>query len=115
MDEELTTSKVARLAEVQGLAAANTVPGVIVIPIDDRWTAAVNGHSHAVMAQLDHCMLAELEPFEIGFWYQGWFAGALRPFKQGEIIAEQGVIASGEAANEATLRAALDAALERGQ
>lgn len=96
--------KLALLAQALGVPPLNQLPGPWRYRIDAQWEVAVNGWQETVNVPMtDDCMGAELPPFHMAVWYNGFLAGLMTPF--------QGVIAAGEGANEDTLIAAIDAAL----
>jgi hypothetical protein len=54
-----------------------------------------------------------IDPDEMCFWFRGWFAGWLRPVRNGPGLRETDIVAVEDAANVYTLRAALDRAIAR--
>jgi hypothetical protein len=69
--------------------------------IDEHWWFAINPHGERTKCSKG----AEVPPYSIYFQFNGWPAGV--------IDAGGGVLAAGKLANEDTLIAAIDAAIER--
>ena len=110
MEEQLVMSevsaKIIELVAALGVANIYELPGAWQYRIDSQWQIAINGHEYPVTVEPEKGMAIELSPFEIGVWYNGWLAGLLPP------VGLAGVIAAGAGANQDTLIAAIDKALE---
>lgn len=87
---------VAELAEALGVRNIGKLPGMWEVQIDDAWKISVNGHNEAI---------GHVPPYHMAVEFNGWPAGIFGP--------GGGIIAAGEAANEATLIAALRARIDR--
>jgi len=95
------------LIAVAKLAAAlgqTPISGVWECRIDDAWYVAARGAACGEVAEVSvepaGCMKVELQPFEMGVWFNGWLAGLLGPWG--------GQFAAGEVANEKAFCAAVE-------
>jgi len=80
--------------------------------VDERWVFAINGHREAKKCRYVTGPMSgesepevEIMPFNCFVWYNGWPAGYFDP--------SGGIIAGGEAANEAAFIEAVKAATEK--
>ena len=89
----------AKLAEKDGAAHINNLPGCWERQIGKHWWVAINAHGEAKKCTKG----AEVEPINCYVEFNGWPAGVFTPFG--------GVIAAGDAANEETLTSAIEAEL----
>ena len=101
MEIATTFAKIVELTEHLGIRALNKLPGCWVHKIDDQWKIALNGHSEDTRHD-GHNVPAYTAYVE----YNGWPAGFVAP--------NGGILAAGDAANEATFIAAIDRVLARG-
>jgi len=108
MDAEIqlleSFTKIAEFAAALNVRSIGNLPGAWIHAIDSQWTIAVNGHDKTIQAEPEGMMQAKIPPHSAAIWFNGWMAGILDPFG--------GIIAAGEAANEDTFIAALDAAIK---
>ena len=102
-------------AEALELARALDVRDIVHRPgcwehqVDGHWAIAVNPHREPCPAGAEPArMQVDVPPGVLAVWFNGWLAGLVWLDGGGEI-------AVGEAANEDTLIAALQAATERAQ
>jgi len=98
-------SLVAELAGQLKVSKINQLPGAWVCQVDRLWVVAANGHREPVRAEPDGCMAADLRPFEMAVWFNGWLAGLFTP--------SDGFVCVGAAGNEDELIRALLARIER--
>ena len=98
--------KVAELAAKLECTPINQQPGAWVCDIDPHWRVAVNGQKGVlgIPSTDTHMGITELPSYHLAVWFNGWLAGMMSPF--------EGVIAYGEAANEDTFIAAIEAAIQ---
>ena len=82
------------LHEAKGLPPLNEV-GVWGESLPDGWYMAINGKRESVKVTPPNGMEAEVPPFTLVAWFNGWLAGSIHPVAGG-------VLAAGEAANEDT-------------
>ncbi len=75
--------------------------GVWELALSGGWYMAVNGGAETVSVTPTGGATSDVERFCVVFWFNGWPAGVVD-------IAHGGFLAAGEAANEQTLRAALE-------
>jgi hypothetical protein len=101
--------KLAELAEHDGVETISLFPGCWTRQIGKHWWIAVNGHKQPMKASSpkgaskgDGIMV---EPFHCYVEFNGWPAGIFSPYG--------GALAAGEAANEGTFIAAIDAELAK--
>lgn len=87
----------ASLAEKDGASPLNKHEGCWERQIGEHWWIAVNGHKDKVACSKG----AEVPPFNCYVEFNGWPAGLFDPMN--------GIIAAGEAANEETFAAAIEA------
>ena len=97
MDVSELMMEVVALAERLGVKRINELPGCWELQVDDDWWIACNGHREPMECSRG----MKVQPFEVGVYWGDWPAG--------QFGAGGGVIASGAAANEETLLAALKA------
>jgi len=97
----LAYQKICELGIAMNLHPANQHPGCLEIRLDDHWQISFNGHQQPMPCAHGHGV--KVYPFNAYARYNGLPAGLITPFG--------GTIAAGEAANEVTLLAALDAAI----
>lgn len=90
---------IARLAEKDGAAPINNLPGCWERQIGDHWWVAINAHGEPKKCSKG----ADVEPFHCYVQFNGWPAGVFTPYG--------GVIAAGAAANEESFAAAIEAEL----
>ena len=88
-------SKVVDLAQALGVYAINELDGCWEYRVSDKWLLKVNGHAVEVDG---------IPAYHASATYNGWPAGVFSPVG--------GTIAGGQGANEDTLIAALDEAIE---
>ena len=101
--------KIVALQTARGLGPLNTMPQGWHQPLPNGWHMVVNGSPGVIEAKIPDFMTVTVEPFTAAFWYNGWYAGAIRPFVDGAgQLGEEGWVAAGDGANEATLIAAMD-------
>ena len=98
----LAFARIAELAHALGVGAINRLSGCWEHRIDEHWWVAVNGHSTATRESSGR---VDVPPCTAYVEFNGLPAGIIGP--------SGGVIAAGAAANEATLIAALEAAIRR--
>jgi hypothetical protein len=100
-------SLVVTLCHALGVVNIKDLPGAWEYRIDDQWEIAVNGHREAIEIPNDGSrrMGCTIPPFESAIWFNGWLAGLMSPF--------DGILAGGEACNEAALIDALHKAIDR--
>lgn len=98
-------AKVAELNKALGAPRACDVEGCWEHQIDEHWFVAVNGHKEEQALKRSNGGGVTVPPFHFYLEFNGWPAGFLTPFG--------GTMAAGEAANEQTLIAALDAAIAK--
>ena len=91
---------IAQLGIALGAAPLSKHTGCWEHAVDERWRVAVNGHREGKATSTGEVV----KPFTAIVWFNGWPAGLISP--------RGGVIAAGEVANEGTLIAALQRALE---
>jgi len=96
-------SKTCDLAIAHGHKSLNKLPGCLEMAIDECWWFALNAHIETVETTEG----TRVPEFTIYFKFNGWPAGL--------IGMREGCLAAGEAANEDTLIAALDSAIQRKQ
>ena len=110
MEEQLVinevSAKIIELVAALGVTNIDNIPRAWQYRIDSQWQIAINGHEYPVTVEPEASMSIELPPFVIGVWYNGWLAGLFPP------VGLTGVIAAGAGANQDTLIAAIDKALE---
>lgn len=88
----------AELALSLGVPPLSTIDGCWEHQVDARWHVCVNGHNAAVKNSEG----VEVHPFTCMVKFNGWPAGAFRPYG--------GIMAAGDVANEDVFLAALRAA-----
>lgn len=88
---------IARLAEKDGAAPITTFEGCWERQIGAQWWVAINAHARPVKCSHG----AEVPPFNCYVEFNGWPAGLFDPYG--------GIIAAGEAANEESFAAAVEA------
>ena len=97
---------VARLCEAVGASPLTRWPNGWEHQIDDEWRIIVNGSGQWLRFKSDKEPLGvDIEPFGCYVEYNGWPAGMFNPVA--------GILAAGEAANEDTFCAAVEAAINR--
>lgn len=101
------------LHQALGLPPLNQMPDGWSQPLPGGWHMVVNGQTEPIEAKIEGFMTIEVKPFTASFWFNGWYAGDVRPYvdSNGQ-VAEEGVIAAGAAANEQTLLAAIQQAID---
>ena len=92
---------VAELAKKDGVARIDKLDGCWERQIGEQWWIAINGHTELV----DCSRGAKVPPFNCYVEFNGWPAGIFSPY--------EGMIAAGEAANEETFAAAIEAEITR--
>lgn len=97
---------IAELAFALGVCPLNAHPRPWVHRVDDHWTIAANAQKATMRVEPHGCMEAELPPFHMAVWWNGWLAGILAP-DGGPIAAHP------EGANEDRLIADLKAAIRK--
>ena len=97
-------SVVTRLAERLGVSNIKGLPGCWEYNVDEAWTIALNGHGEPMMAEPVGSMGAEVSPFELAIWFNGWLAGV--------VGTSGGTLVAGVGANEDTFIAAVEAVIE---
>lgn len=80
----------------EGATKINNLPGLWINKIDEHWLIKCNGHANEIESVPSHCWSIE---------YNGWPAGILD-------VRGGGVLCSGDAANERTLIAAIEAKMK---
>ena len=83
----------------QGARNIKALPGAWVGKVDENWMIAVNGHAEEVKCEPEGTMGADIPPYSMAVWWNGWLAGIFN--------AAGGAMAAGELANEDTFIAAL--------
>ena len=68
---------VASLAKKMGVQGINKLPGPWVHVVDERWVLAVNATKETIQCQPDGTMGADIGPFGMAFWWNGWWAGEI--------------------------------------
>lgn len=101
-DRQITRvfGEIINLCAALGAENINELQGCWEYQVDDQWFIALNGHSKPAKCSRG----GEVEPFGCYVEWNGWPAGTMNPFG--------GILAAGEAANEASFIAALKAAAE---
>ena len=94
----------ALLAEHDGVAPINALPGCWERRVNANWTIAVNGQPEARESEPAGCMKVTLKPYHAAAWWNGWLAGIMTPF-------DGCIAAHPNGANELSLLAALNSAL----
>ena len=89
------------LAERLGVKRINELPSCWEHQIDEQWWVAINAHQQEIACSTG----APVPPFHAYVTFNEWPAGLFSP--------RGGTIVTGEAANEATLIAAVNAAIAR--
>ena len=104
--------KIFALHEALGLPPLNQIAGGWAQALPGGWHMVVNGGDSPIEAKIPGFMTISVKPFTAAFWFNGFYAGAVRPYvdEDGQIV-EDGFIAAGAAANHDTLVAAFDAAI----
>lgn len=97
----LAIGRIVELAEAIGVKAINNLPGCWEVQVDDRWRIAVNAHTDGRKTESG----VDVPGGHFYVEFNGWPAGLL--------TFRGGTIAAGEAANEDTFIAALDARIEK--
>ncbi|MBI3937113.1 MAG: hypothetical protein HY323_09060 [Betaproteobacteria bacterium] len=100
----LVMDLIARLAIALKAAPMTRWPNAWRHQVDEHWTITLNGQREAIRVPIMGAPF-ELPPYHCVVEYNGWLAGLIQPYG--------GELAAGEAANEATLCAALLRALAR--
>lgn len=95
--------RICELANALKVPPLNTHEACWEYQVDERWFIALNGHD--VPMKLRGRQQVEVQPFRVYIEYNGWPAGVMDY--------GGGIIAAGEAANEETFIAALQAATAR--
>lgn len=90
-------SEVMALAEAMGVQRVNELPGCWEVQVSEGWRIAVNGHREPTKCSNG----ADVPPFHVAVDWHGFPAGIFG--------VQGGLIAAGDAANEASLIAALKA------
>lgn len=104
------------LHQALGLPPLNQMSGGWSQALPGGWHMVVNGKDSPIEAKIDGFMTIEVQPFTASFWFNGWYAGDVRPYVDASgQVAEQGIIAAGAAANEQTLLLAFDQAIAEAQ
>lgn len=81
-----------------GAAKINALPGLWIHQIDEHWLVKCNGHRETMEG---------VPPYSWSFEYNGWPAGIRG-------VRGDGIICAGEAANEKTLKAAIEVKMKKG-
>ena len=90
------------LAEQDGAAPVNSLPGCYERQIDEHWFIAVNGHKESQKTKGGTGGIS-VEPFHLYVEFNGWPTGYVTPYG--------GIIAAGDAANEGAFIEACEKAL----
>jgi hypothetical protein len=93
----------AELGVKDGVAPIHNLPGCWERQIGPHWWVAVNGHKQPMLCSKSEIPVA---PFHCYVMFNGWPAGLFDPYG--------GTIAAGEAANEETFAAAIEAEIANG-
>lgn len=104
--------KIFALHTALGLPPLNQITGGWSQALPDGWHMVVNGGTEPIEVKIPGFMTIMVQPFTASFWFNGFYAGHVRPYvdEQGR-VAEDGIIAAGAAANQETLIAAFDRAI----
>lgn len=96
---------IADLALALKVSKLNELGAAWVCPIDQSWTIGLNGTKQRHRVDIEGGMGADLEPFHIAVFYNGWLAGIL--------TAHGGMLCAGTWGNEDNLIEALAERIER--
>lgn len=100
LTDKATFHLIALVAQHDGVQGIVARPGCWERDLPDGWRISVNGHADPT----DNSDGVPVPPFTVYVQYNGWPAGFIDPMG--------GVLAAGEAANEAAFRAALQKAID---
>lgn len=73
--------EVAALAERLGIKNIASHGRPWVHKIDDSWVLAINGTKEPQECRPEGTMGADIQPFHMAVWYNGWLAALLNPYE----------------------------------